>query len=77
MEKVNHYELLLKELKNTKTTPILISRIYKKAILRIGNNQDKWLKINNAICDKWDFSTLEHIKSLAWRDKRNNIRSKF
>lgn len=77
MNKINHCELLLNKLKEDTITPVKIAHIYKKAIMRNKNSNINWEKINIAIINKWNFETLEHIKDIAWKSKRNNINSRL
>lgn len=70
MDNIN--ELILEKLKINDMTPVKIAYLYKIA-LKSGKLNSNWREINDAICEKWDFTTLEHIKHLASLSRRNNI----
>ena len=70
--KKDYIKLILELVQEPDITPVKVSYLYKRAIKQNKYN-NSFEKVNNAIVDKWDFTTLEHIKNLAWRTRRNNI----
>lgn len=60
----NYYtNKILDEIKKKDATPRKLVKVYKEGIKHIGHTN--WLEINKAICEKWDFTTLEDIKHKA------------